>query len=204
MMKRIFATCLLAVAVALGASAQNAGDVLNKTIAAYNNAKGISANYVVTSSQGSNSGKIDMKGNKFRITSPDLMCWYDGTTQWAYSTSTGEVNVTEPTAEEMQMSNPYAALASMKTSCRVYKAFTQVPGFYTLKMVPKQKSSDIKQILLYVINGSYRISKAYFEMKDGNTFTTKISDYKVVTLSESTFTFDKSAVPAGTAVVDLR
>ena len=27
-MKRIFATCLLAVAVALGASAQNAGDVL--------------------------------------------------------------------------------------------------------------------------------------------------------------------------------
>ena len=32
-MKRIFATCLLAVAVALGASAQNAGDVLNKTIA---------------------------------------------------------------------------------------------------------------------------------------------------------------------------
>lgn len=204
MMKRIFATCLLAVAVALGASAQNAGDVLNKTIAAYNNAKGISANYVVTSSQGSNSGKIEMKGNMFRITSPDLMCWYDGTTQWAYSSSTGEVNVTEPTAEEMQMSNPYAALASMKTSCRVYKAFTQVPGFYTLKMVPKLKSSDIKQILLYVINGSYRISKAYFEMKDGNTFTTKISDYKVVTLSESTFVFDKSAVPAGTAVVDLR
>ena len=168
-MKRIFATCLLAVAVALGAAAQNAGDVLNKTIAAYKNVKGISASYVVTSSQGSNSGKIEMKGNKFRITSPDLMCWYDGTTQWAYSTSTGEVNVTEPTAEEMQMSNPYAALASM-----------------------------------YVINGSYRISKAYFEMKDGNTFTTKISDYKVVTLSESTFTFDKSAVPAGTAVVDLR
>lgn len=92
----------------------------------------------------------------------------------------------------------------MKSSCRVYKAFTQVPGFYTLKMVPKLKSSDIKQILLYVINGSYRISKAYFEMKDGNTFTTKISDYKVVTLSESTFAFDKSAVPAGTAVVDLR
>ena len=204
MMKKFFAICLLAVAGAHGAVAQNAGDVLNKTIAAYKNAKGISASYVVTSSQGSNSGKIEMKGNKFRITSADLMCWYDGTTQWSYSTTTREGNVTEPTAEEMQMSNPYVALASMKSSCRVYKAFTQVPGFYTLKMVPKQKSSDIKQILLYVVNGTYRISKAFFEMNDGSTFTTKISNYKVVTLSESTFTFDKTAVPAGTAVVDLR
>ena len=34
MMKRIFAICLHAVAVALGAAAQNAGDVLNKAIAA--------------------------------------------------------------------------------------------------------------------------------------------------------------------------
>lgn len=203
-MIRLIAILLLSMFTGAYCAAQKAGDVLNKTISAYKNAKGTSADYVVTSSQGTNSGTIEMKGNKFRITSNDLKCWYDGTTQWSYSTATGEVNITTPTAEEMQMSNPYVALASMKSTCKVYKAFTQVPGFYTLKMVPKQKTSDIKQILLYVINDSYRISKAFFEMKDGNSFTTKISNYKVVSLSESTFTFDKKAVPAGTEIIDLR
>ncbi|MGN0214823.1 MAG: LolA-like putative outer membrane lipoprotein chaperone [Muribaculaceae bacterium] len=203
MIRTIIVSVLAMFAVLCGA-AQNAGDVLNKTISAYKNAKGIKADYVVTSTQGTNSGTIEMKGNKFRINSNDLKCWYDGATQWSYSTATGEVNITTPSAEEMQMSNPYVALASMKSTCRVYKAYTQVSGFYTLKMVPKQTSSDIKQILLYVTNGSYRISKAFFEMKDGNTFTTKISDYKEVSLSESTFVFDKKAVPVGTEVVDLR
>ncbi|MGM9803417.1 MAG: outer membrane lipoprotein carrier protein LolA [Muribaculaceae bacterium] len=203
-MIRIIILWILSMFAFWGVHAQSATDVLNKVIAAYKISGGISANYVVTSSQGSASGKIEMQGNKFRITSPELMCWYNGTTQWAYSAATGEVNITTPTVEEMQMSNPYVALTSMKQKCHIYRAFTQVSGFYTIKLVPKLKSSGIKQILLYVVNGSDNISKAYFEMSDGNSYTTKITNYKNVKLSDSVFTFDKKSVPAGTEVVDLR
>ena len=204
MMKRIFATCLLAVAVALGAAAQNAGDVLNKTIAAYKNVKGISASYVVTSSQGSNSGKIEMKGNKFRITSPDLMCWYDGTTQWAYSTSTGEVNVTEPTAEEMQMSNPYVSLTTLKKSCKIYKVNTKNKGVLVLKLVPKAKDQQVKHIMVYIKTDSYAVTNVNFEMTDGSYYRTTITNFKEAKHSNATFNYDSKAVPKGPEVVDLR
>ena len=187
-----------------GVSAQNAMNVLNKTIATYNSAKGVSANYSVKSSQGSSSGKIEMSGNKFRIISADMKCWYDGATQWTYSTATGEVNVSAPTQEDMQMSNPYVALASMKKNCYVYKAFTQVPGYYTIKLVPKKKNNDFKQILLYITDGAYTIGKAYFEMKSGTSYTIKITNYKAVRIEDSIFSFDKKLVPEGVEVVDLR
>lgn len=203
-MIRIVILWFLSMFAFIGVSAQNAENVLNRAIATYNSAKGVSADFSVSSLQGVSSGKIEMSGNKFRILSAGVKCWFDGKTQWSYSTATGEVNITTPTVEDMQMSNPYVALSSMKKSCYVYKAYTQVPGYYTLKLVPKLKSNEIKQILLYVTNGSYNISKAYFEMKSGATYTTKISNYKVVSLGESTFRFNKKDVPADAEIIDLR
>jgi hypothetical protein len=41
-------------------------------------------------------------------------------------------------------------------------------------------------------------------MSDKSVYTVKISGYKHKALAASTFTFDKSQVPAGTQVVDLR
>lgn len=204
LMIRIVILWFLSMFAFWGVSAQNAMSVLNKTITSYNSANGMSANYSVKSPQGSSSGKIDMCGKKFRIMSSDMKCWYDGATQWTYSSATDEVNVSVPSVEDMQMSNPYVALASLKKNCYVYKAFTQVPGCYTIKFVPKKKDNEFKQILLYVTNGTYTIGKAYFEMKSGTSYTIKITNYKVARLDESIFSFDKKYVPAGVEVVDLR
>ena len=103
----------------------------------------------------------------------------------------------------MQMSNPYIALTTLKKSCKVYKAFTQVEGLYTLKLVPKD-NDQIKQILVYVYKDSYIVSKVYFEMSDGSYLRTSISNFKAANLPKTTFDYDPKAVPEGTDVVDLR
>ncbi len=201
-MKRIiFSVCCICIGVM--AFAQNATKVLNQAISVFDKAPGITADYVITAGQGSSSGKIDMCGNKFRIVSDDMICWYDGTSQWTYSTISEEVSVTTPTLEEMQMSNPYIAIKTLKKTCNIYKAFTQIEGFYTLKLVPKNDQS-IKQILVYLENGSYNVSKVYFEMADGNNYKTVISNYKTTKLDDGIFNYDRNMVPAGTEVVDLR
>ena len=99
--------------------AQTASEVLQQVIDTYNSSKGISADYTMTYDRNTDHGTIAMEGDKFRILSTDLMCWYDGTTQWAYSSMTEEVNITEPTQEELQMSNPYAALVAFESSSNV-------------------------------------------------------------------------------------
>lgn len=201
-LRHITAVLVLCIS-ALGASAQSASQILNSAIKRFDSVGGVTANYVVANDQGTTKGTIDMLGNKFRIMSDDLKCWYDGKTQWTYSSMSGEVSITIPTLEEMQMSNPYIALTTLKKSCKVYKAFTQVEGLYTLKLVPKD-NDQIKQILVYVYKDSYIVSKVYFEMNDGSYLRTSISNFKAANLPKTTFDYDPKAVPEGTDMVDLR
>ena len=51
-----------------------------------------------------------MSGNKFTIKSPEMEIWFDGKNQWAYSPNTDEVNLTEPTAEELSQINPLSVI----------------------------------------------------------------------------------------------
>ena len=104
----------------LGAHAQNANDILRKAAAAYENSNGISASFTMfTRSAGQNAGEsfegtIQMKGDKFTLVTPEALTWFNGTTQWTYVERNDEVNVTNPTGEELQFTNPALLLNSYK------------------------------------------------------------------------------------------
>ncbi len=201
-MKRILIAivgCLAAITIA----AQTPAAMLDKCVAAINSRGGVTANYSVTSSQGTSSGTIAMQGSKFRVLSPEAKCWYDGTTQWAWSPATDEVNITTPTAEELQMTNPIAAAKHFKANFNMKVAKAKTANTYVIKLTPKKKD-NIKTLWLYFDTNTSLLRTALFEMKDKTTYRVRITGYKHKALPAGTFTFDKSQVPAGTAVVDLR
>lgn len=195
----VLLTCLAAIAV----MAQSPAQMLDKCVSAINASGGVTANYSISSSQGTSTGTISMQGNKFRVVSPDAKCWYDGTTQWSWSPLTGEVNITTPTAEDLQMTNPIAAVRHFKANFNMKKAKAQTSKTYAIKLTPKKKDS-IKTLWLYFDETTSLLRTARFEMSDKSVYVIKITGYKHKSLPASTFKFDKSQVPAGTEVVDLR
>lgn len=64
--------------------------------------------------QGRTSGTMLIDGKRFRVTTPDLITWFDGTTQWSYLKANEEVNVSTPTEEELQSIYPYAFISIYK------------------------------------------------------------------------------------------
>lgn len=201
-MKRViiaFLTCM----AAMMALAQSPSAMLDKCVTAINAGGGVTANYNVTSSQGTSSGTISMLGNKFRIISSDAKCWFDGKTQWSWSPLTSEVNITAPTASELQLTNPLAAAAHFKANFNMKKAKAKTANTYVIKLTPKKKD-NIQTLWLYFDQTTSLLRTARFEMSDKSIYTVRITGYKHKSLPSSTFTFDKSQVPAGTQVVDLR
>lgn len=189
------------VLVALTVAAQSPKQMLDKAVAALQGT--VSASYSVKSSQGTMNGNIVIDGTKFRMLSKDIKCWYDGKTQWTYSTATQEVNITTPTAAELATTNPMAAAQSFKKNFNMWKAAGQIPNHYAIMLKPKAKS-DISQVYLYLSNGTNLLHNAHFKMADGSSFTITLTNYKKAGMPASTFTYDASQVPAGTEVVDLR
>lgn len=203
-MKRTLTITLLLAVVAMSAAAQSPRQMLDNAVAAIKNAGCVTASYSMKGNQGASNGNITMSGTKFFLSSNDVKCWYDGSTMWTYSTMTDEVNITTPTTADMQMSNPYAAAQDFQRNYNMWKAAGQIPGCYAIMLRPKTKT-QVRQVYLYIDIKTSLLRNVHVKMADGSYYTITLTNYKTnQNVSPSTFTFNKSMVPAGTEVVDLR
>ena len=117
MKKYIFSVliALLSLPVIAQQQQSQAKAVLDKTAEAFRKAGGVKADFIIKSVtnglvEGSESGTIQLKGEKFVLKASEVITWFDGKTQWSYVVRNDEVNVSNPTQEELQQINPYTFL----------------------------------------------------------------------------------------------
>ena len=197
----IFSSVLIYALNALGS--ETAESVLSKTVSCIKKNNAIIANFAITSTSGKMNGELLIKGNKFRLMSQDIKCWYDGKTQWSYSPNVGEVNITTPSQEELAGMNPYLIAESFKKNFN--SVFSNITGLnsYNILLTPKVKG-DFKQIFLVVDKNTYKILKAVFDAQSGEKTTIEIENYKTAKIVGDVLKFNSKNVPEGTPVVDLR
>lgn len=148
-MKRTYLLVLiLFLSVSLSAQKdKQAREILDKTTNALQQAGGIRATF-----GGTGNGTLLLKGNQFYLNSGGIQSWFDGKTQWSYLESSEEVNVSNPTPEELQTINPYALLSIYKNGYNYKYAGTKSrngkQGFEVI-LTPENKQ-DITSITLFV------------------------------------------------------
>ena len=84
-----------------------AKEILDKTAMTLQKGAGIHATF-----HGTQSGTIIMDGEKFHLDCDGIKTWFDGKTQWSYVEENEEVNITEPTRDELMEINPYLLFQS--------------------------------------------------------------------------------------------
>ena len=184
--------------------AQGVASIMNKVVNTFNVATDISADFFLSSSQMNINGSIVMKGVKYRIISDGYMCWYDGKIQWVYNSATKEVNIIEPTLEEVETSNPYLAVMHYKTKYRSLLKSSNGNN-YSVELIAIDPAIDMYHILLTINKTTNLISEAVVTTTDDVAQTIKFTNYKKnENISSDIFVFDSKMVPKGTPVIDLR
>ena len=118
--------------------AQNATSILDKAASAYEDSNGLTAYFTMQTRSDvqkvseSFDGTIDIKGDKFVLKTPDMITWFDGTTQWSFVERNEEVNVSTPTGEELQATNPALLFRSYEKGSYIHYAGDVV---HTVSMV---------------------------------------------------------------------
>ena len=70
--------------------AQNATSILDKAASAYEDSNGLTAYFTMQTRSDVQKvserfdGTVDIKGDKFVLKTPDMITWFDGTTQWSF------------------------------------------------------------------------------------------------------------------------
>ena len=201
-MKRTYLLVLiLFLSVSLSAQKdKQAREILDKTANALQQAGGIRA-----TCGGTGNGTLLLKGNQFYLNSGGIQSWFDGKTQWSYLESSEEVNVSNPTPEELQTINPYALLSIYKNGYNYKYAGTKSrngkQGFEVI-LTPENKQ-DITSITLFV---SQTYQPLYIKVEQSNKSANEIIVTSYQTnqpLDNATFKFDKKKFP-NAEVIDLR
>ena len=185
-------------------AANDAAKLLEQSAAKIKTAKSVDVAYTLKSGNTDVKGTLLLSGNKFYAVNNAMTAWYDGTTQWTYSPATCEVNIIEPTDEELAATNPLAIMSSLKNKY-TSSIIKSSPGFRTILLKSINKSSDWPQITITLKSSTLLPTSIAIKGRDGSQTVIAISSLQIrnTTANESVFKFDRKKYPKA-KIVDLR
>ena len=215
MRKYIFSVliALLSLPVIAQQQQSQAKAVLDKTAEAFRKAGGVKADFTIKAvknglAEGSESGTIQLKGEKFVLKTSDVVTWFDGKTQWSYVVKNDEVNVSTPTQEELQQINPYTFLYIYQKgfsyklgAVKTYRG----KAVWEVVLTAKDKKQDLERIILYVTQDTYAPLYILLQQRGQQTRSEiTVTSYQTrQNYADGIFTFDRKQYP-GVEIIDLR
>ena len=160
-----------------------------------------------TKTLGSTQGDFYLKGNKYHTSYQGQSFYCDGVTLWNYQKSTNEVSIFEYDPEDDDnMMNPRLLLKNWDKHFRAKFIRNEISNNQSVAIIdltPKYNQSYYR-IRLFINKNTMTINKIAIYEKDNTIYTYHIEQFKSnVTLSDDTFTFNKSKYP-GVEVNDMR
>lgn len=203
-MRRILSILLFTVLYGMAAGAVETSDAfLGRIAAKIESVPSMEVTYALTTDGVSQRGTLILSGNRFKVVSPGMESWFDGKTQWTYSSRIGEVNVTEPTVDEIGQINPFSVIGAFR---RDYKSefIPSGAGVKKILMTSRVPDSDITSVQLTVDEKTLKPSEIILTLSSRQVIIIRVESVKEgKALPASLFRFNRADYP-DIEVVDLR
>ena len=196
---------LLCLALPVLAQQEGARDILRRAADTFLREGGVYVSFSLRSSEGLSSGTLRLQGEKFVLEAGGMTTWFDGHTQWTYLPSSDEVNISEPTDEELQTLNPYAWLYLYDREYDLKSLPAETSGQYKIEMSARSAGEQVERLVLWLDKSGLHPVKFSLTLA-GNVEPTLITvrDYRTrQPYTDAMFVFDPGEYPTA-EVIDLR
>ena len=196
---------LLCLALPVLAQQEGARDILRRAADTFLREGGVYVSFSLRSSEGLSSGTLRLKGEKFVLEAGGMTTWFDGHTQWTYLPSSDEVNISEPTDDELQTLNPYAWLYLYDREYDLQSLPAETSGQYKIEMSARSAGEQVERLVLWLDKSGLHPVKFSLTLA-GNVEPTLITvrDYRTrQPYTDAMFVFDPGEYPTA-EVIDLR
>lgn len=182
-------------------------DKLSAKTKSYNTIKADFQFTMVNKTEGTNesqSGKIEIKGDKYFLSISGQDVISDGKNMWTILKDAEEVQINEIDEEDEDAISPNKIFTLYEKGFK-YKYVKEDKGIQIINLYPKAAADkSYHRIALYINKAKNEISKVKVYGKDGTITSYKIKVFTPnASISDSRFTFDKSKYSTY-EVIDLR
>jgi outer membrane lipoprotein carrier protein len=178
---------------------------LEKVKKAYDAMNGFQADFVMQTELGDErgkdrKGKVIIKGNKYRVETPDFEMVSDGKKRWTYLKKGKEVqvsNANEP--NEMGLASPAELLNIYTKPDFIYKMHSENveagKEVEKIEFKPIKGFSDYSKIRVTIDKQTHQMTNLKVFEKSGARYTLKLSNVVKSNAADTEFVFDKSKHP---------
>lgn len=187
--------------------------MLDKAYAAYEASSGIRLSFqsMTLEPDGteyiSQTGIASIRGNKFKIETEAVDIWFDGETQWVLMKDVNEVNISNPTGQEIAAISPLALLGMYKNGYTLKAPLSRTlngKNVQWIEMVPVTGNRDFKAVSVALDKSTYTLVQVILTMNNGMKNKIDITRYNANhQFDDAAFRFNKSNYPA-VEMIDLR
>lgn len=205
--------CMVLTTVSFAQNDAKALATLNKASEAYSRAGGVKAGFALKildyggKTKDDLKGFIRLKGSKFKLEVEEMTTWFDGKNQWVYLTHNKEVNLSNPSEEELLMINPVNVFQLYKHGYTCKWLGEKKEGGKTvlrISMSPENKNETVQSIVASFDKTSYRPVSISITNKDKSGSRITIPSYVTgQSFPDALFVFQQKSYP-NTEVIDLR
>lgn len=197
-----------AILLTLGAQAQKdpkAKAVLDKVSAKFKTLKTVEANYSLTvttragKNAGTKTGKIFLKGEKYKITESSMSLFSDGKKIWRYEPDANEVSISN-VEKDADGITPQKLFTNFYDKDFIYKhnGVKKEGGknLTEIELSPVDKRKNFFKVYLYVDEAQQMIVSSKIYENSGNVYTYSMSALKLnQPMADNMFVFNKSQYP---------
>ena len=198
------AALVLAFAVALlpAVAGETAADILRALAHKMGSAPAVEASFTVSGGDSPVQGSIIMAGAKFAMTTPVLSVWYDGNDQWTMLESTGEVNITTPTRDELMQCNPFSVINNYHGHYTA-RRLADSNGRRRVELTPVEAGTGLDKVVVFVGADGWPAA-VHLVFDDGRSVAAAVDHITATAAKPMTaFRFNAALHPA-ISIVDLR
>lgn len=152
-------------------------------------------------------GKLNMKGDKYRLSVMGMESWYDGSSTYTYMPDVNEVIISDPDEDGGLMSNPAAIFAIYHEEFN-YRLVGELSRdgnrLYEIDLHPIDRDHNFHTVKLFINQDNNFLHSAVIAGKDGTRYTLVVNDLdNTRQLPDSFFVFNESDYP-DLEVIDMR
>ena len=190
----------------------DADAIIEKTSRIYEEWGGVDATFTIQISSPDNGstesfeGVLKTKKNKFILTTPEMITWFDGATQWSYVPRNNEVHIDNPTGDDLRLLNPMLLLQDYKKDFDALltgeSTTARAKTAYDVTLAPKKKG-EIEKIEIQIEKNASIPAKLVITMRNRFRNIILIETLKAVNHGDEIFTFPSNFYP-DVEIIDLR
>jgi outer membrane lipoprotein carrier protein len=149
-------------------------------------------------------GSVILNKDKYKLTLPDNIVWFNGETSWSYLPAEQEVTITKANRKDNTFQSRPSMIFTMYKKDYKSRLIEEKPDSYIIDLYPEDLKSDLMRVRLSIGKSLLNLISLEYKRKDGVVSTVYVVEYDLKQKpSSETFIFQADKYKEA-EIIDMR